>query len=86
MMIEYTERCIMWITPYVMRGARIYTILSQLRMELNYYVVQVEAVFHSYPELRFACMGLSGFKTYGLVFEKRSCKICSFKHDFNLLK
>ena len=51
-------------------GLRIYTILAQLRMELNYYVVPVEAGFHSYPELRFACTGLSGFKTYGLVFDK----------------
>ena len=54
---------------------------AQLRMELNYYVVPVEAGFHSYPELRFACTGLSGFKTYGLVFDKPAYKIYSFKHD-----
>ena len=42
--------------------------------------------FSSYPELRFACTGLSGFKTCGLAFEKRSYKVCSFEHDFNLLK
>ena len=41
---------------------------------------------HSYPELRFACTRLSESKTYGLVVEKQSYKICSFEHDFNLLK
>ena len=39
---------------------------------LNYFVVPVESGFHSYPELRFACTGLSAFKTYGLAFGKQS--------------
>ena len=55
-------------------GLRINSVLLQLRMELNYYVVPVKSGIHSYPALRLACTGLSGFKTYGLAFEKRSYK------------
>jgi len=43
-----------------------------------------EILFH--PELRYACTGLSTFKTYGLIFEKQSCKMRSFEHYLNLLK
>ena len=67
-------------------GLRIYSILHQLRIELNYYVVPPEVGFHSYPELRCACTGLSEFKTYGLAFEKPTYKIYFFEHYFNLLK
>jgi len=56
--------------PVCNAGLRIYSIYRQLRMELNYYVVRVAWIFRFYPELRYACKGLSKFKIYGLVFDK----------------
>ena len=72
--------------PVCNAGLRIYSNHHQLRMELNYYVVPPETGFHSYPELRCACSGLSEFKTYGLAFKKPAYKIYFYEHDFNLLK
>jgi len=56
--------------------------LFQPRSGLNSYGVPVWQVILLYPELRFACEGLSVFKTYGLVFDKQS----PVEHILNLLK
>ena len=72
-MTEYAVRRIMWITPCkrsAARGRKQSLTFQQLRQELNYYVVQKETDVLAYPELRFACTGLSMFKTYGLLVLK----------------
>ena len=39
----------------------------QPRSGLNYYVVPTGVSKFSYPELRFACLGLSGFDAFGVL-------------------
>ena len=52
----------------------------QLRQELNSFGVKGERSVSPYPELRFACTGISTFKTFGLILN------ASFEQVFNLLK
>ena len=74
--LNYAGRRMMWITPCKRSAARGMTVsptLPELRRSSTRYGVEgVECPYH--PELRYACTGLSIFKTYGLVFEKQSYK------------
>ena len=75
-MAEYAGRRIRWITPCKRSAARGRTVLPvspELRRSSTRYGVEGEEYPYR-PELRFACKGLSIFKTYGLVFEKQFYK------------
>ena len=69
--VEYAERRIMWITPCkrsAARGGMMSPASPELRRSSTRY--GVEGVEYPYrPELRFACKGLSIFKTYGLALK-----------------
>jgi len=67
---KYAGRRIKWITPCKRSVARGNGNLSrpQPRSGLNSYGIPVWQGISSCPELRFACKGLSTFKTYGLVW------------------
>ena len=70
--VKYAERRKMWITPCkrsAVRGKTTSPPTSELRRSSTLYGVE-RVVYPCYPELRYACTGLSTFKTYGLVFEK----------------
>ena len=66
--VNYAGRRVMWITPCKRSAARGKGNLShpQPRSGLNSYGVQVWQEVSFYPELRYACKGLSTLKTYGL--------------------
>ena len=82
-MVEYAGRRIMWITPCkrsAARGKMVSSVLPELRRSSTRYGVEcVESLYR--PELRYACTGLSIFKTFGLAFEKQSYKMHPFEFD-----
>jgi len=67
--IEYAGRRATWITPCKRSAARGNKTIPapELRRSSTRYGVEGRADSH-YPELRYACTGLSTFKTYGLAF------------------
>jgi len=69
--VDYAGRRVMWITPCKRSAARgnWNPLRPQPRSGLNSYGVPVWQEVSFYPELRYACKGLSTLKTYGLAFE-----------------
>ena len=68
----YAERRITLITPCkrsAARGKGCRPHLPELRIGVQPATGLIGKVLSSYPELRFACTGLSICKTYGLLFE-----------------